>query len=42
MKRKMIAMMMASALCVSMVSGCGSKEAETPTEAPAAAEESGG
>ena len=42
MKRKMIAMMMASALCVSMVSGCGSKEAaesETSEEAESAAGE---
>ena len=40
MKRKMMAaMMMASALCASMLAGCGSKEAETPVEAPAETEE---
>lgn len=42
MKRKMIAMMMVSALSVCMLSGCGAKETEAPAAAPAETEGTSG
>lgn len=42
MKRKMIAVLMASALSVSVLSGCGTKEAGEPAAVPAETEEPSG
>ncbi len=38
MKRKVLAVLLCAAMTVSMLAGCGSKEAEAPAEAPAAEE----
>lgn len=35
MKKKLVALMLMSAMTASLMAGCGSKEAETPAEAPA-------
>ena len=39
MKRKVLAVLLCAAMTVSMLGGCGSKEAEAPAEAPAETEE---
>ena len=38
MKRKVLAVLLCAAMTVSMLGGCGSKEAEAPAEAPAETE----